>query len=340
MEQEFDSVRSHVHRVTAVGKVEVLLLLLLLVASTKTKVALLVDSGVGLSHVLRITLLVREVLLDDIVGLHVNLLVGVVLALVDLLHTANLLNEESVAVDLLTSVVSSGHLVHLTDLENVLKTVKSDLDDFIVRAREQITQRLDASALDEVTDLGGLLQTTASSIRDGPASLLTGLEVAVLEKVDQRRNNVGLDDGLNLCRVAGGDVRNGPARLLADAVLGGAQQGEQSPECTTVNDDLGLDVIARNDVANGSQSGCLDGCGGVHQELYETTRDASLNDSLDLVVGAIGKIGDGPASIDKDFVVERVDELGKDRESGLNLDAVSEDSMCGVAVQVTVCQSG
>jgi hypothetical protein len=62
----------------------------------------------------------------------------------------------------------------------------------------------------------------------------------------------------------------------------------------------------------------------VHQELYETARDTGLDDSLDLVVGAIGEVGDSPAGIDEDFVVERVDKLGEDGESRLDLGLVSD----------------
>lgn len=111
--------RLHVHRVTSVGEVEVLLLLL--AGSAEAKVALLVDLGSGLAHVLGLALLVGEVLLDDVVCLHVNLLVGVVLALVDLLHATNLLDEERVAVDgLATRAAFASLLVHLSDLEDVL----------------------------------------------------------------------------------------------------------------------------------------------------------------------------------------------------------------------------
>ena len=57
----------------------------------------------------------------------------------------------------------------------------------------------------------------------------------------------------------------------------------------------------------------------MHEQLNETTGDISLNDGLDLVVGTIREIRDGPAGIDEDLVVERVDELGEDGESRGNL---------------------
>lgn len=230
---------------------------------------LLVDLGTGFAHVLSFTLLVREVLLDDVVRLHVDLLVGVVLALVNLLHAANLLDEESVTVDgLAARSVLAGLLVHIADLQDILKTIESDLDDLVVGADQEIAQRLDAAALNEVADLCGLLETAGRGVGDCPAGLFPCLEVAVLEEVDQRWDDVGVDYSLDLSGVAGSNIGDGPARLLADTVLGGAQQGKQSRERSAVDDDLCLDIVASNNVANRSQGGGLYGGRGVHQQLY------------------------------------------------------------------------
>lgn len=123
----------------------------------------------------------------------------------DLLHATALLNEESITVDRISSLAGS-LLVQVANLEDVLKAIKSNLDDLVVGADEEITQRLNATLRDQVSDLLGLLETTGGSVADGPASLLAGLEVAVLEKVDQRRDDVGINNGLDLRRVAGSDV--------------------------------------------------------------------------------------------------------------------------------------
>jgi hypothetical protein len=50
----------------------------------------------------------------------------------------------------------------------------------------------------------------------------------------------------------------------------------------------------------------------MHQQLYETTRDTSLNDGLDLIVGSIRKVRDRPAGVNKNFVIQRVNQLGQD----------------------------
>jgi len=53
----------------------------------------------------------------------------------------------------------------------------------------------------------------------------------------------------------------------------------------------------------------------VHEQLYQAARNVCLDDSLDLVVGAVGKVRDGPAGVDEDLVVKRVDELGENGKS-------------------------
>ncbi len=52
------------------------------------------------------------------------------------------------------------------------------------------------------------------------------------------------------------------------------------------------------------------------EQLHQAAGDTSFDDCLNLFVGTIGEIRDGPAGIDEDFVVERVDEFSKDREGG------------------------
>lgn len=304
----------HVHRVTTVGKVEAAGLLGVVGAKAKGSIR---TSGLG-HTLISILLIIREVLLNDVVGLHVDLLVSVVLAIVDLLHATTLLNEEGVAVDGLGAFTSS-LLVEVTDLENVLKTVKSHLDDLVVGAAEKVAQGLDAALSDEVSDLLRLLQATRGSVADGPASLLASLEVTVLEKMNQRRDDVGIDNGLDLGRVAGSDVRDGPASLFADTVLSRAQKRQEAGQSAAVDDDLSLDIVTGDNVADGSEGGGLDGGGGVHEQLDQAAGDAGLDDGLDLVVGAIRKVGNSPASINQDLVIKRVDKLGQDGKSRGNL---------------------
>lgn len=110
-----------------------------------------------------------------------------VLQVVDGNHSASLLDELGVSVHA-TGTLSL--LVDLSDLQDILETIQSNLDDLVVHRLEQVTHRLDAALGDEVSNLVGLLQTTGSSVGDRPTSLLLGLEVGILKDVNERWDDV------------------------------------------------------------------------------------------------------------------------------------------------------
>lgn len=74
----------------------------------------------------------------------------------------------------------------------------------------------------QILDL--LHRATTRRIGDGPGRLFPCFEVGLLQQIDDARENVGIDRGLDLVPVAGRNVRDGPARLLADRLLGRAEQ--------------------------------------------------------------------------------------------------------------------
>ena len=79
----------------------------------------------------------------------------------------------------------------------------------------------------------------------------------------------------------------------------------------------------------------------MHEQLYKATGNTRFNDSLDFVIGTIRKIGNGPASINQNLVIQRVDKLGQDwqsRENLLNMLAYHQSSIDGA--DLTVFQSG
>lgn len=240
------------------------------------------------------------------------------LEVVDSDHSTGLLNIQSVLVD---STRPTGVLIGLTDLENVVEAIEGDLNDLVVHHGQEIAEGLDASLGNEVPDDRGFLQSTRGSIGDGPARLLPGLEVGILEDVDERRNDVGINDSLDLRRGSGGDVGDGPAGLLANAVLGRREEGQESRESTGSNDNLRLEVIASNDISHGSECRGLNRSRRMHQEVDEAPADAGLNNSLDLIVGPVREVGNRPACVNEDLVIERVDQLGEDGESGGDLKA-------------------
>ena len=205
----------HVHRVFAIGKAKAGGSL---VARGGAEAERTIWTARVLSHAVSILVVVGEVLINDVVSLHINLFVCIALAVVDGLHAATLLDEEGVAVDSIATIACS-LLVELSNLENVFKAIKSYLNDFVIRARQEVAKRIDATLGNKVSDLFRLLQTAAGSVANCPTGLFPCLEVAIREEMDQWRNDVGVNDSLNLGRVAGSDVGDSPARFLSNPVL-------------------------------------------------------------------------------------------------------------------------
>lgn len=139
-----------------------------------------------------------------------------VLQIVDGNHASGLLDVLSVLVGCTGALVL---LVDVSNFQNVLQSIKSDLDNLVVHGVEQITHGLDAALLDQVSNLRRFLQASGSSVRDRPAGFLLGLEIGILENVDERRNDVGINDGLDLHSRTGSDVGNGPASFLSNTVF-------------------------------------------------------------------------------------------------------------------------
>lgn len=57
----------------------------------------------------------------------------------------------------------------------------------------------------------------------------------------------------------------------------------------------------------------------MQQKLNKSAWDTGLDNSLNLIVGTVGQIRNGPAGIDQDLVIERVNKLRKDRKGRSNL---------------------
>jgi hypothetical protein len=117
-----------------------------------------------------------------------------------------------------------GNLVHITHPENILKTIESNLDDLVVHATKKITKRSNAALVNKIANLLRLLESAGSGIGDSPTSLLAGLKVTVREQVDERRDDVGIYDSLDLSRVSSRDVGDCPACFLTDTILRGTEE--------------------------------------------------------------------------------------------------------------------
>ena len=165
-------------------------------------------------------LVLTEVGLDNVEGLAVNLVVLVLLAVEDLLHTTGLLDEVGGLVDGQTT----GLLVLLTDLQEVLEGVQGHLDDSVVGNGKQVTQWLYAVLSDQVSDDLRLCQTSGGGVGDSPTGFLLCLVLCGLQDLDQSWDDVGVNHSLDLLSVTGSDVGDGPAGLLLDGLLLGGEQ--------------------------------------------------------------------------------------------------------------------
>jgi len=108
----------HVHGIVAVGKLETALLLSL----TKAESTVSTNCRANGKVFIALLFVIREVLLNNGIGLHVNLLICVILAIMNLLHTTALLDEQSITIDWFSRLASCFHgfLVKITNLEDVL----------------------------------------------------------------------------------------------------------------------------------------------------------------------------------------------------------------------------
>ena len=143
----------------------------------------------------------------------------------------------------------------LAHLEDVLEGVEDHLDDLNVSAVEKIAQGLDAAAVYEVHDL--LPGAPGGGIGDGPRGLLLGLEVVVLQNLDEGEDEVGLNDRVDLGGAAGGDVRDRPAGLLPQGLLGAGQQVQNGTEAARVDDCLSLGVVSSHNVSHRAEGRSL-----------------------------------------------------------------------------------
>lgn len=185
-----------------------------------------------------------------------------VLQVVDSEHSIRLLNIVSVFVD-----SSSLLLVTFSHLQNILQSIQSDLNDLVVGTLQQIAKRLDASLGNEVSNLTRFLQSSTGGIGHSPTSFLLGLEVGVLEDVDEGRDNVGIDDGLNLLRTSSSDIRDSPTCLLSDSFLGRPEEGKKCRESSRSQNDLGLQVISGDNVTDRTKSRSLNSGGMVPMDV-------------------------------------------------------------------------
>ncbi len=118
----------HVHGITSVCKIEACslawlwLALLRLLVESKAALALMRRRDI---HVHAGIFLIRKVFPNDVEGFHVDLLIDVILAFVDLVHASDVLDDQSELVDTLFIGVFGCFLVPLTHFQDVLQPIEA-----------------------------------------------------------------------------------------------------------------------------------------------------------------------------------------------------------------------
>jgi hypothetical protein len=158
-----------------------------------------------------------KVRLEHLDGALVDLVVRVLLQVLDLGQPLGLGDVQG---HLVGPVPAEAGLL-LPHAQYVLEALEGDGDDLGVGHDQQVAEGPDAPLLDQKVDLLGI--AAGGGVADRPRRLLPDVELGVGEELDEGRDDVVLDDGLDLLLVSGGDVGDGPARLLPDPLLGGGQ---------------------------------------------------------------------------------------------------------------------
>jgi hypothetical protein len=80
----------------------------------------------------------------------------------------------------------------------------------------------------------------------------------VLEKVNERRDEICIDHRLDLIGIASSDVGYSPAGLFSDSFFGTGKETEEGWEGAAIDDNLSLNIVASDNVAHRSKSRGLD----------------------------------------------------------------------------------
>mmetsp|Transcript_43523 Transcript_43523/g.120354 ORF Transcript_43523/g.120354 Transcript_43523/m.120354 type:complete len:265 (-) Transcript_43523:1070-1864(-) len=160
-----------------------------------------------------------KVCLENVDRFLVHILVLMVLQLLELVEPLRLVDKVGVRVG---AGVRRG--IELARFEHILDSLERDGHEARVVAGQQIAQRLDAALRHQVLDL--LFRAARRGVGDGPGGLLLDVELGDLQQMYQRRDDVRLDDCVDLLARPRGDVGNRPARLLPDALLRAAQESQ------------------------------------------------------------------------------------------------------------------
>lgn len=230
-----------------------------------------------------------------------------VLELLDLLNTTALVDQfAELVVTTLKDLDSDG--------EDVGESLKSDVDDTEVRARQQLAKRRDAAEVDEGTDLVGT--SRGGRVGESPSGFFLDVKVSVVEHLDEEGDDAVLKDVLHLDLGTGCDVGDSPADLLEGGLAGHLDELTKARQSTALDDVCGLDVVSSHSVSDDAEGRRLDARVLVEKELDDALHGTGLDDGRDVVGVSISDVGNGPEGITNDLGIIRVEEFSKNGDEG------------------------
>lgn len=93
----------------------------------------------------------------------------------------------------------------------------------------------------------------ARRIRYCPGHFFARLKLGFHTNLNEGREDIGIDDRLNLFTISGRDIRNGPRSLFANRFLFRTEESKYARQSIAVEDDLGLCVVTGDNIADCSQ---------------------------------------------------------------------------------------
>ena len=105
---------------------------------------------------------------------------------------------------------------------------------------------------DEVANLLGFRKSPAGCVADCPACFFLRFEFTMLQQVNKGRDEIRINDRLDLITVASGDIRNSPAGFFSNCLLGAGEKAQESRKSTAVDYNLSLNIVSGDNITDRS----------------------------------------------------------------------------------------
>ena len=138
--------------------------------------------------------------------------------------------------------------LEITHLENVKESIKHDHEHLGVREVHESNAVGNDSHLHQQNDL--VSRSTAGVVRNSPCSFLLSARFTLFQDIEERREDAGINDGLDLVLVAGCDVADSPGSFLNNVGLLVGEEGGENFQGAGLDNHVSLQTGNRNELEN------------------------------------------------------------------------------------------